>query len=112
MHQLDFRTNEAREHVDRHVQGCQAFCQRVPEQPVEQRRPAQPGNIQAEYPFQVVSMDLVIPLPASARGNTTSLLFQDAFSGFVMSTSMFSTTAHDVAQAYEECVSGGSGPAL
>ncbi|OWY95325.1 reverse transcriptase [Phytophthora megakarya] len=40
-----------------------------------------PGNILAERPFQVVSMDFVIPLPKSRRGNTALLLFQCAFTG-------------------------------
>ncbi|OWZ08794.1 reverse transcriptase [Phytophthora megakarya] len=63
-----------------------------------------PGNLLATPPFQVVSMDFVIPLHQSARGNTALLLFQCAFSGFIMCKAMASTEAQDVAEAYEECV--------
>ncbi|GMF41719.1 unnamed protein product [Phytophthora fragariaefolia] len=63
-----------------------------------------PGNIEPRRPFEVVSMDFVTHMPESERGNTFLLLFQDAFSGFVMCKPMRSTTAQDVAEAYEECV--------
>ncbi|OWZ07615.1 hypothetical protein PHMEG_00019973 [Phytophthora megakarya] len=49
-------------------------------------------------------MDILIHLPESARGNTFLLLFQDMFSGYVMCKPMSSTTAEDVAEAYEEQV--------
>ncbi|GMF49721.1 unnamed protein product [Phytophthora fragariaefolia] len=54
--------------------------------------------------FEVVSMDFVTHMPKSARGNTFLLLFQDMFSGYVMCKPMDSTTAQDVAEAYEERV--------
>ncbi|OWY99269.1 hypothetical protein PHMEG_00029758 [Phytophthora megakarya] len=38
-----------------------------------QLRGYSPGNILAERPFQIVSMDFVIPLPKSRRGNTALL---------------------------------------
>ncbi|POM71380.1 Reverse transcriptase [Phytophthora palmivora] len=63
-----------------------------------------PGNIEPRRPFEVVSMGFVTHLPKSARGNTFLLLFQDAFSGFVMCKPMSSTTAQDVAEVYEEQV--------
>ncbi|GMF35728.1 unnamed protein product [Phytophthora fragariaefolia] len=63
-----------------------------------------PGNIEPRRPFEVVSMDFVTHIPGSERGNTFLLLFQDAFSGFVMYKPMRSTTAQDVAEVYEECV--------
>ncbi|OWZ08169.1 reverse transcriptase [Phytophthora megakarya] len=63
-----------------------------------------PGNLLATRPFQVVSMDFVVPLPQSARGNTALLLYQCPFSGFIMCKAMASTEAQDVAEAYEECV--------
>ncbi|OWZ06493.1 reverse transcriptase [Phytophthora megakarya] len=62
-----------------------------------------PGNLLATRPFQVVSMDFVIPLPQAIRGNTALLLFQCAFSRFVMCKAMVNTEAQDVAEAYEEC---------
>ncbi|KAE8980484.1 hypothetical protein PR001_g24264 [Phytophthora rubi] len=63
-----------------------------------------PGNIEPRYPFEVVSMDFVTHLPKSEQGNTFLLLFQDTFSGYVMCQPMDSTTAQDVAEAYEERV--------
>jgi len=63
-----------------------------------------PGNIEPRRPFEVVSMDFVTHMPKSDRGNTFLLLFQDTFSGFVMCKPMSSTTAQDVAEAYEERV--------
>ena len=63
-----------------------------------------PGNIVAEYPFEVVSMDFVTDLPASYRGNTRLLLFQCTFSGFNLCKPMSSWSAEDVARAYNEVV--------
>ncbi|POM75203.1 Reverse transcriptase, partial [Phytophthora palmivora] len=63
-----------------------------------------PGNIEPTRPFEAVSMDFVTHLPESVRGNTFLLLFQDMFSGYVMCKPMASTTAQDVAEAYEESV--------
>ncbi|OWZ06220.1 hypothetical protein PHMEG_00021559 [Phytophthora megakarya] len=55
-------------------------------------------------PFEVMAMDFVTHIPKSDRGNTFLLLFQDMFSGYVMCKPMDSTTAQDVAEAYEERV--------
>ncbi|OWY90702.1 reverse transcriptase, partial [Phytophthora megakarya] len=63
-----------------------------------------PENIEPRYPFEAVSMDFVTHMRESARGNTFLLLFQDMFSGYVMCKPMSSTTAQDVAEAYEEQV--------
>jgi len=63
-----------------------------------------PGNLLATRPFEVVSMDFVTQLPKSDRGNTFLLLFQCAFSGYVMCRPMSLTTAQEVAEAYMECV--------
>ncbi|GMF33952.1 unnamed protein product [Phytophthora fragariaefolia] len=63
-----------------------------------------PGNIEPRRPFEVVSMDFVTHMPESERGNTFLLLFQDAFSGYVMCKPMRSTIAQDVAEVYEECI--------
>ncbi|OWZ16025.1 hypothetical protein PHMEG_00010245 [Phytophthora megakarya] len=64
-----------------------------------QLRRYSPGNILAERPFQIVSMDFVIPLPKSRRGNTALVLFQ-----FVIAKPMSDTTARKVAQVFEECI--------
>ncbi|OWZ17864.1 reverse transcriptase [Phytophthora megakarya] len=63
-----------------------------------------PGNTEPRRPFEVVSMDFVTHMPKSDRGNTSLLLFQDMFLGFVMCKPMSSTTAQDIADAYEEQV--------
>ncbi|POM63992.1 Hypothetical protein PHPALM_20542 [Phytophthora palmivora] len=63
-----------------------------------------PGNVLAERSFQLVSMDFVIPLTKSRRGNTALLLFQCAFTGFEMGKAMADTTLLCVAKAFEECV--------
>ncbi|KAG3231248.1 hypothetical protein PI124_g23657 [Phytophthora idaei] len=49
-------------------------------------------------------MDFVTPLPKSRRGNTALLLFQCAFTGYVIAKAMANTSALKVAQAFEECV--------
>jgi hypothetical protein len=63
-----------------------------------------PGNILPRRPFEVVSMDFVTHMPKSQRVNTFLRLWQDSFSGYVMCQPMSSTTAQDVADAYEERV--------
>ncbi|OWZ12997.1 hypothetical protein PHMEG_00013759 [Phytophthora megakarya] len=65
-----------------------------------------PGNVLVERPFQVVSMDFVIPLSKSRRGDTALLLFQCAFTGFIMGKAMANTTVLRVAQAFEKCTEG------
>ncbi|GMF47804.1 unnamed protein product [Phytophthora fragariaefolia] len=69
-----------------------------------QLREYSPGNILAEPPLQIVSMDFVIPLPKSRRGNTALLLFQCEFTGFVTAKAMLDTSALYVAQAFAKCV--------
>ncbi|KAG3116342.1 hypothetical protein PI125_g4762 [Phytophthora idaei] len=49
-------------------------------------------------------MDFVISLPKSRRGNTALLLFQCAFTGYVIAEAMADTSALKVAQAFEACV--------
>ena len=63
-----------------------------------------PGNILPNGPFRCVSMDFVIPLPKSFRGNTALLLFQCMFSGYVICKTMSKTTAEDCAEAFMEVV--------
>ncbi|OWZ15134.1 hypothetical protein PHMEG_00011276, partial [Phytophthora megakarya] len=87
--------------VARHVRSC-PDCRSSKSR--QRTRGSSPGDILAERPFQVVSMDFVIPLPKSRRGNTALLLFQCAFTGYVMGKTMADTTALRVAQALEECV--------
>ncbi|KAE8994301.1 hypothetical protein PR002_g19978 [Phytophthora rubi] len=87
--------------VEKHVRSC-PDCSSSKSRP--HLRGYSPGNILAERPFQMVSMDFVIPLPKTRRGNTALLLFQCAFTGFVMGKAMTNTSALRVAQAFEECV--------
>ncbi|OWZ07590.1 hypothetical protein PHMEG_00019999 [Phytophthora megakarya] len=55
-------------------------------------------------PFQVVSIDFVIPLPRSRRGNTALLLWQCSFTGFVIANAMSDTDALTVSNVFEECI--------
>ncbi|KAE8902854.1 hypothetical protein PF003_g13543 [Phytophthora fragariae] len=87
--------------VEKHVKSC-PDCSSSKSRP--QLRGYSPGNVLAERPFQIVSMDFVIPLPKSRRGNTALLLFQCSFTGFVIAKAMSDTTALTVAQAFEECI--------
>ncbi|KAG3195690.1 hypothetical protein PC128_g8269 [Phytophthora cactorum] len=87
--------------VEKHVRSC-SDCSTSKSRP--QLRGYSPGNILAERPFQIVSMDFVIPLPKSRRGNTVLLLFQCAFTGYVIAKAMADTSALKVAQAFEGCV--------
>ncbi|KAJ0389950.1 hypothetical protein ATCC90586_010661 [Pythium insidiosum] len=82
--------------VERHVREC-IDCSSAKGRPANPG--PSPGNVLPERPFQVVSMDFVTPLPASRQGNTSLLLFQDSFSGFVMAKAMSDTSALAVAQA-------------
>ncbi|KAE8985840.1 hypothetical protein PR002_g22521 [Phytophthora rubi] len=87
--------------VAKHVQACED-CSTSKSKP--QLRGYSPGNVASEFPFQMVSMDSVIPLPKTQRGNTALLLFQDHFTGYVIAKAMSDTGALDVAKAFEECV--------
>ncbi|GMF57278.1 unnamed protein product [Phytophthora fragariaefolia] len=89
------------EDAERHVRSCPDFS---PSKSRPQLRGYSPGNILAERLFQIVSIDFVIPLPKSRRGNTALLLFHCAFTGFVMMKAMSDTSSVCVAQAFEECV--------
>ncbi|KAG3052932.1 hypothetical protein PI124_g23815 [Phytophthora idaei] len=87
--------------VEKHVRSC-SDCSTSKSRP--QLRGYSPGNILAERPFQIVSMDFMIPLPKSRRGNTALLLFQCDFTGCVIAKAMADTSVLKVVQAFEECV--------
>ncbi|OWZ14513.1 reverse transcriptase [Phytophthora megakarya] len=76
--------------VARHVRSC-PDCSSSKSRP--KIRGSSPGNILAKLPFQVVKIDFVIPLPKPRRGNTALLLFQCAFTEFVIGKAMADTTA-------------------
>ncbi|KAG3059254.1 hypothetical protein PI125_g25084 [Phytophthora idaei] len=85
--------------VEKHVKSC-PDCSSSKSRP--QLRGYSPGNVLAERPFQIVSMDFVIPLPKTRRGNTALLLFQCSFTGFVIAKTMSDTSALSVAQVFED----------
>ncbi|OWY94176.1 reverse transcriptase, partial [Phytophthora megakarya] len=87
--------------VEKHVKSC-LDCSSSKSLP--QLKGYSPGNVLAERPFQVVSMDFVIPLPTSRRGNTALLLWQCAFTGFVIAKAMSDTDALTVAKVFEESI--------
>ncbi|OWZ12468.1 reverse transcriptase [Phytophthora megakarya] len=87
--------------VEKHVKSC-LDCSSSKSLP--QLKGYSPGNVLAERPFQVVSMDDVIPLPRSRRGNTALLLWQCSFTGFVIANAMSDTDALTVAKVFEECI--------
>ncbi|OWZ07653.1 reverse transcriptase [Phytophthora megakarya] len=91
--------------VAKHVRSC-PDCTSSKSRPTI--RGYSPGNILAERPFQVISMDFVIPLPKSRRGNTALLLFQCAFTGYVMGKTIADTTVLRVAQALRSACTGDS----
>ncbi|KAG2779310.1 hypothetical protein PC129_g12254 [Phytophthora cactorum] len=48
-------------------------------------------------------MVFVVALPRTGRGNTALLLFQDHFTGFVITKAMCDTGAFEVTKVFEEC---------
>lgn len=85
--------------VEKHVRNC-ADCETGKGAP---RNPGpSPGNILVTYPFLAASMSFVLPLAPSSRDNTVLLLFQYMPSGYCMCKPTSSTTAQNVAEAYEE----------
>ncbi|POM79909.1 Reverse transcriptase, partial [Phytophthora palmivora] len=63
-----------------------------------------PGNIQATYPFQVISMDHIPTLPRSFKGNTELLIWADLFIGYVVAKASSSREAQTLAEDYERLV--------
>ncbi|KAG3074365.1 hypothetical protein PI124_g14721 [Phytophthora idaei] len=84
--------------VEKHAKSC-PDCSSSKSRP--QLRGYSPGNVLAERPFPIVSMDFVISLP---KTGTALLLFQGSFTGFVIAKDMSDTSALRVAQVFEECV--------
>ncbi|OWZ20730.1 reverse transcriptase [Phytophthora megakarya] len=87
--------------VEKHVKSCPDCCSNKSRPQV---RGYSPGNILADRPFQIVSMDFVIPLPKSWQESAAVLFFQCIFIGFVIAKPMSDTTALRVAQVFKECV--------
>ena len=76
--------------VARHVQAFED-CSRSKSKPTLKGHST--GNIVSERPFQVVSMDFVIPLLRTRQGNTALFLVQDHFTGFLIAKAMNDTSA-------------------
>ena len=85
--------------VVRHVQACE-YCSTSKSKPALTRY--SPGNVVSERPFQVVTMDFVIPLPMTRRGNKALLLLQDHFNKFLIVKAINDTSALEVGKAFEE----------
>ncbi|OWZ17197.1 hypothetical protein PHMEG_0008892 [Phytophthora megakarya] len=81
--------------VEKHVKSCLDYGS---SESLPQLKGYSPGNGLAERPFQVVSMDFVISLPRSRRGNTALRLWQCSFTGFVIAKAMSDTDALTVAR--------------
>ncbi|OWY93491.1 hypothetical protein PHMEG_00037103 [Phytophthora megakarya] len=102
-HQVVVRSYQRVKH-DYYWIGLYADVENILSKSLPQLRGYSPGNVLAERPFQVVSMDFVIPLPRSRRGNTALLLWQCSFTGFVIAKAMLDTDALTVAKVFKECI--------
>ncbi|POM70381.1 Reverse transcriptase, partial [Phytophthora palmivora] len=87
--------------VQKYVGEC-TYCETGKGRPFVQGE--SPGNIQATYPFQVISMDHIPTLPRSFKGNTELLIWADLFIGYVVAKASSSREAQTIAENYEECV--------
>lgn len=85
--------------VKKHIQACED-CSTSKNKP--HLRGYSPGNVVSDRPFQVVSMDFVIPLPATRRVNTALPPFQGHFTGFVIAKAMSEIGEFEAAKAFEE----------
>lgn len=63
-----------------------------------------PGNLQATYPFQFITLDHIPSLPRSFKVNTELFLWVDLFSYYVIAKASSSQTLQTVADNYEEYV--------
>lgn len=80
-------------------------CRKCQEYKVLQRAPAGlMHTTPAAYPWDVVSVDLVGPLPRSKKGNTVVLVMQEKFSKWIELKPLRQATAPAVAKAFRERV--------
>ena len=83
------RTKKVKEHFywPGYVMGIQSWVQEY--QQCQKRNPPQPhplaplGSIKCTYPFDVISWDIMGPLPLSTKGNKYILVITDLFSKWV-----------------------------
>ena len=80
--------------VEKWVKECQA-CQRRNSPPQKVRAPL--GTIQAEYPLQKLSWDIMGPLPASSKGYKYILVVTDLFTKWVEAFPLHSTESTTLA---------------
>ena len=85
--------------VAKHIQACED-CSTIKSTPY--LRGHSTGNVVSGRPFQVESMDFVIPLPTTRRGTIALLLFQDYFTGFVIAKDMDARGVFAVAEALKK----------
>ncbi|POM70934.1 Reverse transcriptase [Phytophthora palmivora] len=70
------------------------------------------GGIVSDRPLHIVSMDFVIPIPRTRRGNTPLSLFQDHFTGFLLAKAMAETGALEVAKVWCSVISHDRDPSF
>ena len=86
--------------ITKYVRSCIICCKNKP----EQKKPAgllAPHRV-VERPFQVVSCDLIGPLPRSNRGFKFILVIVDSFSKFSLVVPLRNATARLICTALEE----------
>ena len=67
-------------------------------------RKGSPGNIQATYPLQILSMYHIPSLAMLFKVNTELLIWVELYSGYVVVKGSASRTAQTIAENCEECV--------
>lgn len=86
--------------ISRYVLKCE-IC--IASKASNQLRPGLMGNSKrVEYPFQILSIDLMGPFPRTKKGNTCLLVISDWFSKFVLVHPLRQATAASIVQKIEE----------
>ena len=80
--------------VDSWIKECEQCQKRKPPQP---NPPAPLGTLQATVPFEILSWDIMGPLPISSQGNKYILVVTDIFTKWVEAFALKDTTANTLA---------------